>query len=162
MNVHDIEAIGDVLDQIAEAADSLDAKESVEFMVALNAVNAKLKIAMTLCETQAKRTLDGQPIKVGDTLYVEKDTGKWRPDQSRIRARVVSMAAVDLATGEIVAGPIAAERAVDMMYQLFVSPSTMPKVGGLDYLGLDKRDVADWERTGTALEAVELRSKAGA
>lgn len=159
IHLADLQAVGDVLDWVCEASDSMTVETAIEFSVALTALIAKARMAQSLCETAAKTMLDGQPALIGDTLYVEKATGKWRPDQSRIRARVVGMSSCNPETGELVTAPEAAERAVNFMYTLFVSPSTMPKVGGLDLLGLDKRDVADWEKTGSELSAVQLKGQ---
>ena len=43
-----------------------------------------------------------------------------------------------------------------LMHNLYVSPQGMPKVGGLDDLGLDKSDVARFDKTGKRLSVEEV------
>lgn len=152
----DLQAVGDVVDWLAEQSDSLTAETAIVMAGALDALAKKVAMAKALCETQAKKLLDGQPVKVGDTVYVEKATGKWRPNQNRIRSVIVSRSLYDQ-NGEKVDEPAhAVERAVTIMYEMFVSPSQMPKVGAMKSLGIANDDVADWEKTGSELKAVSL------
>ena len=157
VTIGDIDAIGDVLRTVQAATESMTADQAIAFSAALDGLRGVMADTKALCEAQAMRVLDGQPIKIGDTVYVQRDTGKWRPDQSRIRSRVVNMAVADPDTGEIVGPSVAAENAVNLMYDLFVSPNEMPKVGGLKKLRLAKDDVAEWEHTGSVLDRTELR-----
>jgi hypothetical protein len=152
INLHDIEAVGDVLDYVAEQSDSMEPDLAIQMINALNELERKLKMARSLCETQAKRTLEGKPIKVDGKVYAERDTGKWRPSQSRIRQAIVRNALADDQGRVVKSRQAVAERAVTIMYDLFVSPSTMPKVTGLKSLGLTNEDVADWDKTGTVLK----------
>jgi hypothetical protein len=158
ITIADIEAIYDVMDAVADAADTMTVEEAIAFSEALDGIKSRMLLARSLCETQVKHKLDGQPIKIDNTLFVEKDTGKWRPNQSMIRSRVVGMAACDIETGELLEARSAASRAVDFMYDLFVSPSEMPKVGGLKKLGLKTNEVADWEKTGSEITKIVLKA----
>ena len=151
----DIAAIGDVLDDIANRTDSMSVDEAMETATLLGELSKKLAVVKSLCETQVKTLLDGQPAKVGDKVIVERQTGKWRPDQTRIKRRVVGMAGCDPSTGELRTGPQAAEAAVELMYALFVSPSQMPKQGGMQKLGIDTTDIAEWEITGSELKVID-------
>lgn len=151
----DLQAVGDVLDWVAEESDSMTIEEAMAVLETLVEVGKKLAMAKALCETQIKTLLDGQPAKVGDKIVVERQTGKWRPDQGRIKRRVVGMAGCDPSTGELRTGPQAAEAAVDLMYALFVSPSQMPKQGGMQKLGIDTPDIAEWEITGSELKVID-------
>lgn len=152
----DIEAMNAVLDDVADMADGLSAEQAIRLMDAVNAMIVRAKLAASLLETAAKNGLE-QPKTIDGVLYAKTSTGKWRPEQSRIREVVATRAAYDPQTAELLADPkVAAARAVDMMYSLFVSPSQMPKVAGLEALKLDKSDVAEWERTGTELKRVKL------
>lgn len=151
----DLQAVGDVVDWVAEQTDSMTLEEAVTIGEALRELTAKIALAKALCDTQVKTLLDGQPARVGDKIIVERKTGKWRPDQNRIKRRVVGMAGCNPSTGELRTGPQAAEAAVDLMYALFVSPSQMPKQGGMQKLGIDTPDIAEWEITGSELKVVD-------
>lgn len=155
VTIGDLQAVGDVVDWVAEQTDSMTLEEAVTIGEALRELSTKIALAKALCETQVKTLLDGQPARVGDKVIVERKTGKWRPDQSRIKRRVVGMAGCDPSTGELRTGPQAAEAAVDLMYALFVSPSQMPKQGGMQKLGIDTPDIAEWEVTGSELKVVD-------
>jgi hypothetical protein len=150
----DIEAIGDVLDWLCEQSDSMTTETAIGLAAALGDLGKKVAMAKSLCETQAKTLLDGQPIKVGDTVYVEKDTGKWRPNQPRIRNVIVTRAIYDENGERIADAQDVARRAVSLMYEMFVSPSQMPKAGAMKALGIKNDDVADWEKTGSELKAL--------
>jgi hypothetical protein len=154
VNLADIEAIGDVLDWLAEQSDSLTVEAAIALAAALGDIGKKVAMAKALCETQAKKLLDGQPIKVGDTVYVEKDTGKWRPNQPRIRNVIVGRSIYDDNGERIDDTTEVARRAVSLMYDMFVSPSQMPKAGAMKTLGIANADVADWEKTGSELKAL--------
>ena len=156
VNIHDLDAVGDVVDWLAEHSDQMDVRTAIEMATALEALGKKLTVARSLCQTQAKRLLDGQPTRIGDTMYVEKATGKWRPNQGKIRGRVAARACVD-DDGVVIELPLeAARQAIDFMYDLFVAPSEMPKQAGLTKLGLSTEDVAEWRKTGSELKAVNL------
>jgi len=151
----DLQAVGDVLDWVAEQTDSMTIEEAMALIDVLAEIGKKVTMAKSLCETQVKTLLDGQPAKIGDKVVVERQTGKWRPDQTRIKRRVVGMSGCDPSTGELRSGTQAAEAAVDLMYALFVSPSQMPKQGGLQKLGIDTADIAEWEITGSELKVID-------
>jgi hypothetical protein len=103
VGIADLEAVGDVLDWVCEQSDSMSIETAIAMRDALDALGKKVAMAKSLCETQAKKMLDGQPIKIGDTIYVEKDTGKWRPNQPRIRNVIVTRAIYD-ENGERIGG----------------------------------------------------------
>jgi hypothetical protein len=151
----DVQAVGDVLDWLCEQSDGMGIEAAVEMAAALDVLAKKVAMAKSLCETQAKKLLDGQPARIGDKIIVEKATGKWRPNQSRVKGAVLARACYD-ENGELEEYPDnAAERAIDMMFALYVSPSQMPKAGGLKELRLKNEDVADWERTGSELKVID-------
>jgi hypothetical protein len=64
----------------------------------------------------------------------------------------------DRETGELLTVPEAVDRAVDLMVGLYVSPSALPKVGGLKALGLTLDAVTREESDGYKLVATELPS----
>lgn len=149
----DVLAMGDVLDLIAEESDEMSLERAVELKDALGLMKAKLEATIGLLRTSAIRVLDDTPDRsaiVGGRVLTAKPTGKWRPEQSKIRSRVVGMSAFD-ANGEAVPAVEAAANAVNFMYDLFVAPKDFPKASGLEKLKLTKDDVGEFERTGTEL-----------
>jgi len=153
--IGDITAIEDVINELAEQTEQMSVEENLRMCDALDALSKKIATTRSLCETAAKKLMDGQPAQVDNKVYVEKTTGKWRPDQNKIRRHVATRSVCD-ANGEMMSPHDAAQRAVDLMYALFVSPSQMPKQAGMKQLGLDAPDVAEWERTGSTLKVVEV------
>lgn len=151
----DLLAIGDVLDVLTADIEALDAAQAIITIEALKQVRNRLDLALSLLKTRALNALDGQPVKVGTTLYVAKATGKWRPEWSAVRKHVANAALVD-ENGEVQTADQAAARAIDIMRDLYVSPSTMPKQGALDRLNLRYEDVADFERGVPELKAMPL------
>ncbi len=84
----DVLAMGDVLDLIAEESDTMSLERAVELKDALGAMKAKLEATIGLLRTTAIRVLDDSPAKsaiVGGRVLTAKPTGKWRPDQGKIR-----------------------------------------------------------------------------
>lgn len=152
-HVHDIDALGDVIDKIGEATDSFSAEEAIRVSNALGNLARRITAARGLCETQAIKVLEGQPCVVDGVRYLIKPEGKWRPDQFRVKQRVMSCALYDTKTGERRDAAMAVEAAIDFMFGLYVAPATMPKTGGLEALGYGKDDVADYESQGVKLEA---------
>ena len=155
LTIGDIDAMIDVLAQLEEQSDQLTADEAIAFKDAIGRVVAKAESTLGLLRTQAITIISDAPERVhvrDGVAYTVSDVGKWRPDQTMIRKAVARRAVVPGDDGEMRSAFDAAQAAVDMMYDLFVAPKTMPKAGGLTKLGLDKKDVAHWEKTGTELK----------
>jgi hypothetical protein len=141
----DLLATLDVLADIDERSDSMGIEDAVAMREAVVALMSAARMTLSLIDTQLVNTLES-PREIGSMRYeVRKSDGKWRPDHSKVNAVVKRNAAVDPVTGEMFDCFDAAERAVKIMEDLYVSASTMPKVGALDKLGLRKWDVADQE-----------------
>jgi hypothetical protein len=136
----DIEAMYDVLDQLGEQSDQIAPEDAIKLRAALTMLKRKAEVTLGLLQTAVVKATEEQPA------------GKWRPNQSKIKSRVVTMSSFNPITGETFDNVhAAAERAVDLMYALFVAPKDMPKKSGLEQLHLVNDDVADWERTGTEI-----------
>lgn len=152
----DIRAIGDIADAITDQIETFTIEQAVTFCDLLEDVGKRIAAARHACEAKAKALLDGQPATIAGKVYIEEATGKWRPQQPKIRERVAVMAAHD-SSGRALSATVAAQRAVDLMYALFVSPSQMPKQGGMKQLGLQNEDIAEWEETGSQLKVTSAR-----
>lgn len=151
----DIHAMCDVLDDIGEASDDIPSIDAIEIKDAITALRTKATTVIGLLDVQILSELDGQPIQHNDRIFTAERTGKWRPDQSRIRSHVVRAACVN-DDGEMLPTRDAVDRAVRIMNDLFVSPATVPKQTGLKLLGLTNKDVCDWEHTGTKLKEINV------
>ena len=158
ITVADIDAMCDVLNDLAEVSDELTLEDAMALKAALGRAKTKIDEAIGLLRTQAITVLDDTPehsAVVGSTKVTAVPTGKWRPDQAKIRRTVAGKAAYN-GNGEPRPPFDAAEEAVRIMYRLFVSPQTFPKTGGLEELGFKKSDVGEFERTGTELKETPL------
>lgn len=144
------------LRDLTEISDGMNAAEALEVLDELLTVKRHLDAAISLVKSQAVKVLE-QPAQIGDTIWFRQEAGKWRPDARRINAAVKEQAAIDMETGEIRDGLEAAETAIALMRALYVSPSSMPKTGGLEQMNLTKKDVATWERTGWELGSKEVK-----
>lgn len=148
----DIAAIGDVVDQLTAEINDMDAAAAIGMSSALAEVKAKIELAVSLMKTRTLNVMDGQPIQIGSTLYAPKPTGKWRPEWRMVRSAVLKAALGD----ELPTATEAAARAVDIMRDLYVSPSQVPKKGGLDHLGIDLPDIATWEKGVSDIRKIEM------
>lgn len=152
-------AMGDVLDRLTEQSDELSAEAAVSLLQPINDLISKARRAGSLVETQAKRTLEGQPRTIGNKVYASKPTGKWRPDQAKLKSRAFFYATHDTVSGEKrkrLTIAQAVDLTIDLMYSLFVSPSQLPKEAGLKALGLKRKDFCEWEVTGSELKTMDV------
>jgi hypothetical protein len=159
VNVHDVEATTDVFAALAECSDTLDVDEAVAMRDALEDALTKGRIALALIDQQLVDRLES-PRVINGRLFRTKPNGKWRPDQSKIRSRVIRRVATT-DEGEVRPTLLAVEEAVALMTELYVGPSDMPKVKGLRLLEVSKDDVAEFERTGMRLSIEAVPEEAG-
>lgn len=155
ISIADLQAIGDVLDQLANEAHDMAPEQALPLKRAGEVVQQKLKLALEELNTVTLSGLE-QPRRIGDQVVAAVISGKWRPDQAKIKQLVASRAQYDRDGQTVYELTTIAENAVDLMYELFVQPSAMPKQGALDRLGIDKRDIARWEMTGKKLKTMTL------
>jgi len=145
MTPQDVLASVDVLNDVDENTDSMGIEDAVAMREAVVSLMSAARMTLALIDTQLVNTLES-PREINGMRYeVRKSDGKWRPDHSKVNSVVKTRAYIDPDTGEVLGSSTAAERAIAMMEDLYVSASTMPKVGALDKLGLKKWDVADQE-----------------
>ena len=141
----DIRAAMDVLADVDENSDSLDVETAVAYREALQEMMGRLRMTLSLIDTQLVNVLES-PRPINGNLYeVRKSDGKWRPDHMLVDNAVRRVSAIDPETGEMFKAGEALDRCIAIMADLYRSASTMPKVGALDKLGLKKWDVAEQE-----------------
>lgn len=148
--IHDVEAISDVLNDIGEASDSMGVQDGLEMHRTLTELKRKVGETIGLIESQMISILESPRVMEGMRYEVAND-GKWRPDHMAIQGAVKKDCVVD-ENGELRHATDAVDRAITRLYALFVANATMPKVGGLEDLGLDKSDVARFESKGKKLK----------
>lgn len=151
----DLDACGDVFDWLCENADSLSAEKAIEMLEAAQQLHGKLRKAIDMLETQALGLIE-QPILIGRVAYSKTPAIKLRPEQNKIAGRVCDLASMPDANGEVLTAYDTAVVAVGLMKDLYVSPSTKPKVGGVKALGYNMADVTVEEHTGWELKRTEL------
>ena len=147
MTPADVRATIDVMTDVGESSDSLNPVDALEMLEAVQEVMKSVRETAGLLESQLVAVLES-PREFNGTLYEIVPNGKWRPDHSKVQAKVKQHSLVDTETGELRSKDQAVERAISLMHGCYVSPNGMPKVGGLDTVGLDKSDVAHYERAG--------------
>jgi hypothetical protein len=145
MTPQDVLASVDVLNDVDENTDSMGIEDAVAMREAVVALMSAARMTLALIDTQLVNTLESPREIHGMRYEVKKSDGKWRPDHSKVNNVVKTRAYIDPDTGEVLGSSTAAERAIAMMEDLYVSASTMPKVGALDKLGLKKWDCATQE-----------------
>jgi hypothetical protein len=151
----DIRAVVDFVDAIATDADSLPVDQAAELFELLGLLKRSVSTALDAVSTALSSRLE-QPQVVDGKRYEVTVVGKWRPQHPAIKRLLVGWALVDRDTGESFDREQAVQRAVDLTYDAFVAPTTMPKKRLLDALGVDTCDVATWEETGTKLVVTDV------
>lgn len=158
MTPADVRASIDVLDDVGESSDSLNVEDAVAMVEAVKEVLKKARETVGLIETQLVAILESPRI-FGDIEYKIVSDGKWRPDHSKVQGSLKRHALVDVETGEIRDANSALDEAMRLFYACHVGPQQMPKVGGLDLLGLDKTDVAEFDRAGKKVRTTPIVSE---
>lgn len=151
----DLEAVGDVAASLAEQSDMLSAEKAIELLEAARKAQMSLRLAVDMLESRALATIE-QPILIGRTAWSKVASFKKRPDQARLDSHVFRACALTI-DGELVDSPTdAVQAAIEAMKALYVSPSTVPKVGGVRALGLELDDITALEHSGWELKRTEL------
>lgn len=162
IGVADLLAMKDVADGLSDLSSSLSAEQSVVLLDAAREAHKALANAIAFLESRAIAQME-QPILISDghgntSAWSKKAEFKRRPDMPIIR-RLVNEVAIDAvldrSTGEVSPSEAVA-KAVALMEALYVSPSTMPKVGGVKELGVEFDAVFHDEHTGFTLKKVDL------
>lgn len=149
----DIQAMLDVIDDMAEDTDSLEVEAAVALRESIVELRRRANTLLGLIDTQLIATLES-PREFGGQRYRVAKNGKWLPDHSKVTAAVKDRALIDRETGEVRGAGPAVEEAIRWMAACYVSPSGMPKTGALDQMGVDKSDVARFDGKGQKI-AVE-------
>ena len=147
IGIPDIDAFVDVLVDLQTEAGYMTLGRTVEMLDALDGLAARLKAVRGAVLTQ-QLILTKEPVVHDGTVYASRQTGKWRPDKPKIREAVVRRAAYDENGEKIADSREAAERAFELMNEMYVSPSSVPKTSAIEHMGLTKKEIMHWQHTG--------------
>lgn len=152
----DIAAFDDVLADLEDEADEMTLQRALDMHSTLEETGRKLKATISSIYTRVLN-LTKEPVRVTGGMAVAQQTGKWRPRPlAEIRRAVVARAAYDQKGERIDSPEEAAARAFDLMAAMYVAPSTVPKTGALEEMGMTKKDVAVWKHTGHELKITPI------
>lgn len=157
-NVLDVEAIDKVVTDITEASDSMSVDDAVALRVALVSHRKDVDAAIAALDQQLVLTMELPRTHGGWMHIVRRKKDKQRFDHGAI-AKVVREQAVLDDEGLMVTPRLAAEQAVDMMTDLYISDSTKAKIGALKILDIPREDVETFERGDLYVEVVPVMSE---
>ena len=152
----DIAAMLDVIDDMVEGTDSLDVEAAIALRESVVELRRRANVLLGLIDTQLIAILESPREFNGQRYRVAKD-GKWEPFHDKVHAAVKERALVDRETGELRGSGQAVEEAIRLMTECYVAPSSFPKTGALEKMGLEKSDVGrfDGKRMKVAVEPVK-------
>jgi hypothetical protein len=151
----DLEAICDLLVDLANDADGLTLEEGVEMWKASLDVLAQTRATISMLETRIKDELES-PKQIDNVLYRRKSKGVNRFDHPAIARAVLDQVRVDYATGEVRDLTPAVE-ALRLFTTIYLSASSQAKKSALrSLLGPEADELVEWERTGSTIEAIPL------
>lgn len=157
--VGDIEAIrAEIHDRVTEQADRFDFEDGAATRQALLDLIGEAQTAVSLLETTILGQLEASGSRqIDKLLFKRKPNRVERFRHDSIKAAVAKFARVAACDDDGVVSPArAVDFAVQAMADLYVSPSTTAKTGGLSRVGLSKTDVTDLENKGYKLEVEDL------
>jgi hypothetical protein len=163
--VNDLQATTSyVRGEVTEHADDFGFEEAVALVDELERIKRTVVEAIGMLDARKLQLLEGGSRQVGDRVFASIPDGKTRFDHSMIKANVIEQSVLHAAKNRADDGlktiaQLAAETAVDRMLDIYVSPSTQAKVGGLDRVGVKKKEVANFEASGRKIQVVDLKLK---
>ena len=149
-----------VNDRITEESDSMEFDEAVAIQDELRRAKKAAEVAIAMIDSQLMNRLEsGGPRQFGNRVFVRVKDYVERDDHDKLiaaAARHGVESAVDVDTGEVNAN-VAAEAAARTVQSLYLSNSSKAKVGVMDKLGLDRkqirsREFKDWKVLVTEVE----------
>ena len=144
----DVAAAEDVIRAIGEMSDSIGFELAAELRQALCKLTNTTKDTMALLNTELLRQVEAQPRRHNGITYDRKPKRTWRFDHEMIRSRIVD-AVCDSGNRGV------AMDALDLHSAIYVSPSSTAKVGGLDKIGLAKKEAGTYENLGYELDVTD-------
>lgn len=144
--VADVAAAGDVLGEIQEASDHLSVEQAVAFRAEIDRLARRLKMTLSLIDAHLIRTLESPIVRDGVEYAVKRKKDRRRFDHGRIASGVQTRARYHPETGERLEDADAIlKRGVQLMREIYLSPSVEAKVTVLEALGFVRDDVETYE-----------------
>lgn len=147
----DVAAAEDVVRAAGESADSIGFEEAADLLQAVERLETAVKDTKSLLRTELLRMVEAQPRRHDGITYDRKPKRRWTFDHELIRGTIV-MSMLDSYGPEV---RDAVQRALDFHSGIYVSPSTTAKIGGLDKIGLGKKEAGRYENLGYELDVVD-------
>lgn len=152
----DLQAVGDVLDDVTNEADTYEVEHAIDVMHSIDDVISQARRAKEMVVTQLKNRLENGTVHRKGRVYIRKASGKWRFDHGTIGRVIAKSAVIDRETGEMLSPEEAAQQAVRLCMMAWVTPSDTVTVGALNALHIPKQDVAEWHKDGTYIKVEEV------
>lgn len=156
--VAELRATVDYVRDITEQSDSMDIEELVAVQDELRRVQKAAGDAVSLCDTELLRQLEGGVRQIGQRVFARGKNYVSRHDHDAIAERVYEQAvesARDPDSGDVHA--LAALRtAINMMRRVYLAPATKAKTGVLEKLGVDRGEYESREFKGWQVSVTEL------
>jgi hypothetical protein len=152
----DIRAAADVVRAAGESADSIGFEEAADLRVALLELDKATKDSLAVLSGELLRMVEAQPRRHDGRTYDRRPKRTWRFDHELIRHSITDIVCeANHETGEVpdVAGAVV--EALELHADIYVSPSTTAKVGGLKKVGLEKKQAGTYENQGYELDVVD-------
>jgi hypothetical protein len=150
----DVSAMLDVIGGVTERADSMDFTTAVEFMDALDEVKRKAAEAIDLIRMELLRQVESGPRSYEGRTFVAVNDVVTRFDNDEILRRAAIRSMMD-DNGEILPAGVAVENLAKAVKDLYLAPSTKPKVTALDELIERRGDVSDTVVKGRKLKVLD-------
>ena len=151
--------------EVTEQADTFSFEDILIYEEAVRLVQKAASEALAMLNTEKLNQLEKSGSRqIGSKVYARVPKHVDRFDHEAIAKAVRQIAkdeAVNRSTGEVDLG-LAVEKAVKIMDDLYVAPSSKAKIGTLDALAIPVREVRTREKKGHEIRVIDLEEKADA
>lgn len=156
VTIDDLKPFPDMLAAYREQQiDGLDARTALDHLAVLESIETELKAALSYTRGEMLRALEAGDVVVAGVTYSRKPKLKKRANHARVRVAVREKALVDPSNNKPITtkgAAAAVERAVQFMHEMYLSDSSLPKVGELKRHGIPYESVIGEEQTGWELD----------
>ena len=141
----------------AELFDYEECLELLELVATLSKQVTAVKAAIEVAQLALVRAAPDNALVVGDFVYTVKQTGKWRPDWTAVKQRILHMSLYS-PEGERLDPDEQVNNVLDIALSLFTSETSAPKVGATaELLKCELSALCDWDLTGYTTKETRLR-----
>jgi hypothetical protein len=139
----DLQAARQVVHEVGEESDDMDFTAAIQLRRELQRLAATVKSSLSLVETEMLRQVEKNAKTVNGVTYARTANKVARTDHERLLSLAYKRALGDATNPEdgSVDWTLVGEAMSNIMTSLYLAPSTTPKAGGLDFLGVEPSDV---------------------